>query len=174
MKKVMLLFMGAVASFLVLAYIDEYENLVRPFLSPEKGPPVLAGTEKTVEKVIRGFNDILEKAYLASDPSLLNSSLLDSRLEASIAEDIEYLKKEGKVMELRVKDSEVNKVEMIPPQVVRVSAKETLGVRYLSADKDKEIVLPDGQYEVVYMLSRINGTWRVISYETKGFELKGG
>lgn len=174
MKKAMLLLIGAMASFLVLAYIDEYENLVLPFLSREKGPSVLAETEKTVEKVIRDFNDLLEKAYLASDPSLLNSNLLDSRLRASIEEDIDYLKKEGKVMELRVKDLEVSKVEMISPQFIRVNAKETLGVRYLSSYKGKEIVLPDGQYEVVYILSWINGTWNLISYETKGFELKGG
>ena len=63
-KKIILLFSGAIASFLLLSYIDEYENLVLPLLPATKVESPLAGKSEEVlrsdlQRTIRAFNDIL-------------------------------------------------------------------------------------------------------------------
>lgn len=172
MKKIILLFIGAIASFLVLAYIDQYENLVQPLFSPRREPAPLSGSEATVKKIISDFNNALTKAYLYSDSSLLASSPVNDSLRSSLTEEIDYLRREGRVMDLRIKDSEIKKVEFLSPQVMRVSAREMLELRYRNIDSGEETAYPDTQYDMAYTLSWTNGAWKIVSYEAKGFELK--
>lgn len=169
-KRTAALFIGAIASFFFLSYIDEFDVFMLPLL--KKGPPS-AGfhdmvKEGDVEVAIRDFNDTVAKAYLSSDPLLLNSEVVDYDIRSSIAQDIDYLTREGKVMELRLRGMEIEKVEIISPRLARVNTREILGLRYLSMVGKGTIEYPDSMYDMVYTLSRMNGKWKVVSYETVG------
>lgn len=173
MKKVFFLFAGAVASFLILAHIDEYENLILPFIAKPEGPFAKSSNRMNsdVLKIIREFNAFLASAYLASDPSLLATVPIDERLRSSIGDEINYLTREGKVMELKIKDIEIEKVEFISSNLIRAITRETVGLRYLGVFKGNEdVAYPETQYNVVYTLMMAGNKWKITSYETKSIK----
>lgn len=169
MKKIILLFAGAIGSFLLLSYIDEYENLIAPFFAeerPDGRPPVKM--DEDVKAAIRDFNDALTKAYLSADPSFLRG-LIDARLYSHIAEEIGYLAREGKIMELRVKEVKVKKTEALSPGLLRVNTDENVALRYISfSDKKEMTTYPDARHDMLYMIVMTDGRWQVVSYETRG------
>lgn len=169
MKRIILLFVGAIVSFLALSYIDEYENLVLPFLikSEESAPVRLPErANKEIEDVIRKFNDTLTRAYFTSEPSLLNSGLIDENLRSTIAEDIRYLANEGRIMEMKTTNLVVENVEGVSPGVIEVKTKESMVIRYLDINDRRELIsLPQKEYEINYTL-RIKDGFKVTSFET--------
>lgn len=175
MKKIITLFAAAAASFLLLAYIDEYENLIKPlFNRAESEKPLTIYQEQigeNVNRTILDFSNSLSKAYLAGDPSLLAVGLLDDKLRAIIAEEITYLKREGRVMELSVKDLKIKDVRFISSRLIRVSTTETVGLRYLSIDDKRErITYPDARQEMVYTVEYVMGKQKVLSFEVIGVQ----
>ena len=107
MKKIILLFAGAAASFFLFAYIDEYENLILPLLPEKKvdrpSVTVMEGDIKSeIRETLGAFHKVLTNAYLDSDPSMLMRPPVDQRLIPTIAQEIDYLTREDKFMEMRV------------------------------------------------------------------------
>lgn len=171
MKKVILVFAGAAASFLLFAYIDEYENLILPLLPGSRAERPFVGRSEEVnadlKRTIMAFNDTLSKAYLGSDPSLLADGPVDKELIAFIAQDIDYLTREGKVMSLDASEVTIVKVEALSPVAVRVKTKEIVGVSYFSyPGKERKMEYPLVEYEMRYTLSGVGGNWNVLSFET--------
>lgn len=169
MRKIFFLFVGAVASFLILAHIDEYENLILPLIAKPEGP-FAKPSEKInndILKIIRDFNTSLASAYLTSDPSLLAYGPIDESLRSSIAEEISYLTREGKVMDLKIKDIEIEKVEFISSTLIRATTGETVRLRYLSISKrDEEVAYKETQYNMAYTLVKTDNNWKITNYET--------
>lgn len=179
MKKIFFLFVVAVASFLILAHIDQYENLILPLIAKPEGLFARSSdrVNNDVLKEIREFNAFLASAYLASDPSSLTLLPIDERLRSSITEEINYLTREGKVMDLRVKDIEIEKIERlspISPNLIRATTRETVRLRYLSLSKrNEEVAYQETRYNVVYTLMMAGSKWKITSYETRSVkELK--
>ena len=73
MKKVAILFFGAVLLFMILAHLDQYENLIVPLIAKPENPLAKPSdrVNNDVLRAIRDFNAFLANAYLASDPSSL-------------------------------------------------------------------------------------------------------
>lgn len=167
MKKIVLLFAGAIASFLLLSYIDEYENLIMPFFRAERPAQYVGGADE-IKSTIDAFTDSLERAYLLSDPSPLRLAHIDERLYSSISQEIDYLKREGRVMVLDVKDTSIEKIEVVSRDVIRVTTREKVSVKYLNAVNKKEINYTDSVYIMSYTLAAAGGGLRIISYESVG------
>lgn len=174
MKKIILLFAMAVASFLLFSYIDEYENLILPFIRGEN--PGIAvqsrGASNEIKSTLDGFINNLEKAYLSSDPSPLRLIHIDDRLYSSISQEIDYLRREGRVMELDVKEVSIEKVEALSRDIVRVTTSERVGVRYLNTLDSKETLYPDAMYVMVYTIAVSGSGLKIVNYETVGAKPK--
>lgn len=170
MKKIISLFAAAAASFLLFAYIDEYENLIKPLFNQVESEKSLTIYQEqigeNVNRTIMDFSSSLSKAYLAGDPSLLAAGLIDDKLRTVIAEEITYLKREGRVMELSVKDLKIEEIRFISSRLIRVSTTETVGLRYLNIDDKKEIITyPDARQDMVYTVEYIMGKQKILSFE---------
>lgn len=173
MKKIFFLFAGAIASFLILAHIDQYENLILPLIAKPEGLFARSSdrVNNDVLKVIREFNAFLASAYLASDPSSLTLLPIDERLRSSIAEEINYLTREGKVMDLKIKDIEIEKIERLSPNLIRATTRETVGLRYLSLPKrNEEVAYQETQYNMAYTLVKTDKNWKITNYETRSIK----
>lgn len=172
MKKIVLMFSGAVLSFLLLSYIDEYENLILPFISPPTPNSYIAVSPDSMNEDIRdmviAFNRGLARAHLKSDPSLLNQlSIIDESLRPSLAGEIAYLAREGKIMDINVKAMDVEKVQAVSPQTIQAYTKETVGLRYLnSATGSETAIYPDAQYRMRYTIRATGGELKVVAFET--------
>lgn len=168
MKRAIMLFGAAALSFLLLAYIDEYENVILPLLGRSKTEVLSVaprGDADSIKRIISDFTDTLSRAYLLSDPSLLMSIPMDDRLRLSISEEINYLTKEKKVMGLDVKDIEIEKINPLSPGVIEVQTKEMVYLRYLSLPGMKEEhFYPPRQQRIRYMIQATGGL-KVLSFE---------
>lgn len=170
MKKIILLFAGAVGIFILLSFMDEYENVILPFFAGKNSDNIyLVKEDEGVKVALRDFNNTLTKAYLSADPSLLKSATIDMGLYSGIADEISYLAREGKIMDMKISDIAVKKIETLSPGFLRVNTGEKVGLRYLSlADKKELVVYADAWHDMVYMIAMKDGKWRVVSYETRG------
>ncbi len=175
MKKTVLLFSGALLSFLVLAFLDEHENLARPLLDRWSGKevqlPSPADVESRITRTIERFNETLSRAYLSSNPALLGEEPMDGRVRADTAADIGYLYGKGKVMDVRVKDTEIRNIEGASPFFMRVETEETVTVRYLDDTKGNTVrPYPPVRFMMRYSLKKVDGEWIVTSFETVSVE----
>lgn len=174
MKKIILLFVGAAASFLVFSYIDEYESLIRPLLSEKKNDrPFVTVREGDIKSEIKetlvAFHKVLANAYLASDPSMLMRPPVDQRLIPTIAQEIDYLTREGKFMDMRVSDISIHKIVSLAPTSVMAETEETVEISYYAnSSRQKIISYPPVYYDIRYSFNWRNNRWYVISFETIG------
>lgn len=156
--------------FMVLAHLDQYENLIVPLIAKPEDPFAKPSDRinNDVLKVIRDFNAFLANAYLKADPSLLPFGGIDEKLRSSLAEEINYLTREGKVMDLKIKDIEIEKVEFISSALIHATTRETVGLRYLSIPKgDEEVAYLETQYKMAYTLTMAGNKWKITSYEIR-------
>lgn len=164
------MFLGALMLFFALAFLDEYENLITPFLS--KGPP--PGAESTMDidvgaiaEVLMKFNKSISGAYLSADPSQLYASSMDEQLRRGYIEEIAFLKRSGRVMDMRVSNVEIKDIKKLSMFLLKVESVESVNVRYLKVADGAEIVsYPEAEYTMNYMLEMDLSGWKIIRAET--------
>ena len=171
MRKIGLLFLGAIFSFFALSYIDEYENLILPFFTESTtNLPTPKDFENQLSSELKNtivnFNASLSKAYLEMDPSLLSSNV-DKGLMKSIAGDIRYLAREGKIMDIKVVSLKIEKIEPLSASILSLETTETVKLRYLALpDRHESAVYPPAIFNMRYSLARSDGEWQILSFET--------
>lgn len=173
------MFFASVALFATLAHIDEYESLVTPFFPEEtkekKTDDIIEKGYMEVESIIRNFNAALSEIYLSSDPSRVRALPVDEKLKKVVADDIAFLNKNGKVMNVSVGEIKLEDIRRLSPFELRVRTREIVSLSYLNA-KDGTVSMPrqDAEYKMVYTLGMKDGRWIVIRYETAGVESLSG
>ena len=171
MRKIVLLFLGALFSFFAFSYIDEYENLILPFFTESTTNPTPPKDFKNrlsseLKDTIVNFNASLSKAYLEMDPSLLSSNV-DKGLMKSIAGEIRYLAREGKIMDIKVVSLKIEKIEALSASMLSLETKETVKLRYLALpDRRESVAYPPAIFNMRYSLARSGSEWRILSSET--------
>ena len=171
MRKIVLLFLGALFSFFAFSYIDEYENLIAPFFTESTTNPTPSKDfenrhSSELENTIVNFNASLSKAYLEMDPSLLSSNV-DKGLMKSIAGDIRYLAREGKIMDIKVVSLKIEKIESLSASMLSLETKETVKLRYLDLpDRHESAAHPPAIFRMKYSLAWSGGEWQILSFET--------
>ena len=177
-KKTALMFLGALMLFFALAFLDEYENLITPFLS--KGPP--PGAESTMDidvsviaEVLMKFNSSISGAYLSADPSQLYASSMDEQLRRGYIEEIAFLKRSGRVMDMRVSNVEIKNIEKLSLFLLRVEAVEFVSIRYLKYADGAEIVShPEAKHVTNYTMELALSGWKIVRAETIKVERREG
>ena len=167
MKRVMLLFLGAIFSFMLLSYIDEYESLIVPYLGEADGYSDLVESEineKGIELFLRSFNEALTELYLTSDPSSISGLSASKEIKKAIYDEILFLRNRDRVMDLRLLDLSILRVDKLSPFALRVRVRESSQVRYGSGGNiPTSATYTEEEYEIIYTLSVI----------AEGFEVAG-
>ena len=177
-KKTVLMFLGAVMLFFALAFADQYDALIMPFLP--KGPPPGVSSQlpvdnQQVSEVIEGFHSALSKAYLTLEPSSLYTFPMDERLRRSYLGELAFLKRDGRVMEMVVGDVMIEEAKRVSPFVMTVKTVESVNVRYLKVADGAEILsYPEAKYSMNYTLEMAPLGWKIIAVETMKVERREG
>jgi len=177
-RKTVFMFIGAFLLFFALAFADEYEALIMPFLA--KGPPSgmslqLPVDNKQVLEVIKGFHAVLSTAYLTLEPSSLYTFPMDERLRKNYLDELSFLKRDGRVMEMVMGNLMIGEVKRLSPFVMKVKTVESVNVRYMKAADGAEIVsYPEAEYTMNYTLEMAPLGWKVIAVETLKVERREG
>lgn len=169
-KSTVLMFLGSLMLFFALAFLDEYENVIAPILS--KGPP--PGVESLMDidasaiaEVIVLFNENISGAYLSADSSALYTSSMSEQLRRSYVEEITFLQRDGRIMDMGVSDFEIKKIKKLSMFLLNVETVELVNVRYLKAADGAEIVsYPEAEYTMNYTLEMGLSGWKIIRAET--------
>lgn len=174
-KKFLLMFIASAITFIVLASIDDYKTLILPFFiksGTETKTVPLYKEEKDIKDFIESFNSLLSKAYLSSDPSSVNALPADDSLKRALVEDIKFLLKSNKIMDVSVNDVEIEEISRLSPFAIRVKAKELVSLSYLNLS-DKTITMPRqaAEYRMVYTLEIREEGWTLVGSETMGVNM---
>lgn len=175
MKKTFFLFLGAILSFLMLSMIDESDVFLPAVTSLfKKSEPTKfysVGDDRDFKKTIFAFNDALAKSYLTLDPQHLVSAPIDDNLRSTILEEVNYLKREGRIMDFAVKSISIEGKRILSPMAVQISTRETIEVRYLDAyDKREIIAYSPAEYKMRYDLNGFGSVWKVSSFQVISIE----
>lgn len=167
LKNFILMVLASLAIFMLLSYIDEYENLVAPLF--RKRVETKKAKVPDFMSFIKNFNVFLAEVYQAADPSRVNILPASDSIKRVIAEEVGFLLKSGKVMELNAEPLRIERVEKVSPDTMRVRTMEVVSVRYLSAS-DRSVAVPEkvAEYHMVYTIENKNGRWILVGYETIG------
>lgn len=162
------MFIASLATFMLLSYVDEYENLIAPFFRKTETKKVQS-TNQDFMSLIKAFNSSLSQVYQSSDPSKVNILPANDAVQRVIAEEIGFLMKSGKVMELNAEPLRIERVDKVSPEITRVRTTELVSVRYLNY-ADRSVIVPEkvAEYHMVYTFENKNGKWTLTGYETRG------
>lgn len=167
------MFLASAILFMSLAYIDDYENLILPFFKKaerEGGDDTTPRRDDIETKLfLQKFNASLSQAYLSADPSKANILPADDSVKKGVADEITFLLKNNKVMNMSVDDIKVDGIERISPAAVRVITREVVSLSYMNpleraAGKPGRVA----EYQMLYTLSMNKGEWSVIRFEMMG------
>lgn len=162
LKKTSFMILGSVLLFLLLAYVDEYENLF------VKEPPagVAAVYPYDIEQTLKEYARTLSRAYLDPAPILLSEIPASEKLRSDIAEEIDFLKKDGRVVAYDFQNLWMQDINQIAADKVRAETKEIIGVRYLSVSEGREIrSIPPAIFSMTYVLEHSKKRWIVVGYD---------
>ncbi len=169
LKNFILMFIASLATFMLLSYVDEYENLVAPFFRKNTRTKKAQSINQDFMSLIKAFNISLSQVYQSSDPSKVNMLPASDAVKRVIAEEIGFLMKSGKVMELNAEPLRIEKVDKVSPEITRVRTAELVSVRYLNYS-DRSVITPEkvAEYHMVYTFEDKNGKLTLTGYETRG------
>lgn len=172
--KIVLMVAGSLVLLLALAFADPDNIRLMPSFSEHfqqvtaiGAVPVNSPDKAGISHAIAAFNRDLARAYLQLDAAALAAVPLDDRLRQSYVQEIDFLQKNGRALELLVGNVSLIKVAMLSKDILSVSTVEPVRVRYLNAKNKTEIVsYPEERYAMRYTLERIESGWKIVQVET--------
>lgn len=166
------MFLASVILFMFLAYIDEYENLLLPFFQKTEkvgSGKTPGGDDAEIKLFIQNFNSLLSQAYHSADPSRADILPADDSVKKGVADEIRFLIKNNKVMNVTVDDIKVDSIEMISPVAVRVGTRELVSLSYANlSEKKADTPTRVSEYRMLYTLIMSKGGWSVAGFEMMG------
>lgn len=122
---------------------------------------------EVIGPIIAEFNTKLSQAYRDLTPTALETVLMDEGLRRNYAEEIEFLRDDGRVLELTVGDIRIKQIIPMDELGLRVDTLETVKIRYLKAGDRREIQSePDAVYAMTYQLKNTDSGWTIMDVET--------
>ncbi len=176
-KKTALMVLGSLALLLVLGFADptnvrlmpsikvHFTNLLRALGGVElKNEPVAEG----IYPAIIEFNRKLSLAYLALNAAALTDAVMDDGLRQNYIEEINFLQKDGRALELTVQNIQIKKVSKLDKLMLSVDTLESVKVRYLKvADRTEIVASPVASYAMNYTLDKAASGWKIVGVETR-------
>ena len=171
LSKTALMVAGSLALLLGLGFADPgNRRLMTSFFS--KDPPLGvvpkgAADEEGLVRTITRFNSILSAAYLELDPAALAASAMDDGPRRNYVEEVAFLAKDGRALEMTVRDIRIAEVRRLPERMLSVDTVESVKVRYLrAADRTQILAYPETQYAMNYTLEESAAGWRITGVQT--------
>lgn len=171
LKKTALMVTGALGLLLGLGAADPGNTrLMTSFVAQGPAPGVLpkgsAEAQQMLGAVTR-FNRSLSAAYLALDPAALQAFPIDGALRRRYAEEISFLKNDGRALEMTVRDIRIESVRRLADRTLSVDTVESVKIRYLSAADRRQIAAyPATKYAMNYVLAKSASAWKVVGVDT--------
>lgn len=170
-KNIALIAVAALALLLGLGALDE--NKHRLMASYTERVPVLGvipkgkADEAGMLGAITQFNRALSLAYLSLDPAPLSSYPMPDDIRQGYIEELAFLKKDGRALELTVNNVGIDQVERLSVDNYRVKTLESVTTKYLSTSDGKEIASnPASGYVMSYVVNKSPGGWKVLQADT--------
>lgn len=174
-KKTALMVAGALGLLLGLGLADPGNTrLMTSFFAQGPAPGILpkgsAEAQQTLGAITR-FNHGLSAAYLALDSAALKAYPMDDGLRRRYAEEITFLKNDGRALEMTVQDIRIKSVRRLADLTLSVDTVESVKIRYLgAADRTQIAAYPAAKYEMNYTMAKSESTWKVVDVETTRVE----
>ena len=187
-KKTVFMVLGSLALLLALGFADPGNSrLMTTFLSSPSAtwwwphlcydcqnkapPPAVApkgsAEQAALQRAIAAFNRNLSLAYLGPNPAALMATPMADGLRQNYIEEINFLQRDGRALELTVRDIRIEKVAGLTPLKLSVDTVESVKVRYLKASDRTEIVTsPVASYWMNYTLEKAASGWKILGVET--------
>ena len=176
-KKTVFMVLGSLALLLALGFADptnvrlmpsikvHFTNLLRALGVVEpQNEPVAEG----ISPAIVEFNRKLSLAYLELNAAALRDALMDEGLRQNYIEEINFLQKDGRVLELTVQGIRIEKVSKLDKLMLSVDTLESVKVRYLnSTDRSQILAYPEAIYAMNYTLDNSASGWKIVAVETR-------
>jgi len=162
---------GALGLLLGLGLADPGNTrLMTSFFARGPAPGVLPKGSAEAQQVlgaINRFNRRLSAAYLALDPAALKAYPMDDALRRRYAEEISFLKNDGRALEMTVRDIRIESVRRLADFTVSVDTVESVKIRYLNAADRRQVAAdPAAKYAMNYVLAKSASAWKVVGVET--------
>lgn len=145
-------------------------QLMPAFFSPDHfsaAKPEEPPDKEGISRAIAAFNRDLVQAYLDLDPAVLAAVQMDDDLRRNYIEEIAFLQKDGRALELTVGEISLTKVTSLPNAMLSVNTVESVRVRYLNAkDKTALVSYPEARYTMNYTLDRAESGWKIVQIAT--------
>ena len=177
-KKTVFMVLGSLALLLALGFADptnvrlmpsikvHFTSLLRVlgFFTDQKDAP----NEEGISPAIAEFNRKLSLAYLELNPAALTDAVMDDGLRRNYIEEINFLQKDGRVLELTVQGIRIEKVSKLDKLMLSVDTLESVKVRYLnSTDRSQILAYPEAIYAMNYTLDNSASGWKIVAVETR-------
>lgn len=191
-RKTVWMVLGALAILLSLGLADPNNSrLMTTFLSSPSAPwwwphlcyncdnkapppavaPKGSAEEAALQRAIAEFNRNLSLAYLGPNPAALTATPMADGLRQNYLEEIGFLQRDGRVLELTVQDIRMEKVTRLTPLMLSVDTVESVKVRYLKVSDRTEIATsPVASYWMNYTLEKAASGWKIAGVETMHLE----
>jgi len=169
--KTALMVAGSLALLLGLGVADPGNSrLMTSFFSIDPPPGVVPkGTadEQGLVRTITRFNRTLSTAYLELDPAALAALPMDDALRRNYAGEIAFLARDGRALEMTVRNIRIAEVRRLPDRMLSVDTVEFVSIRYLSpADRTQLRADPETKYLMNYRLEDSAAGWRITGVQT--------
>lgn len=164
-KKTTLMFSGALLLFFLLSFIDEYENL---FLGKRDEKRVIADPYE-IELTLKRYVKDISSAYLDPGQPPPSDIPISEELYKELADEVEFLRNDGRIQKLDIKDLWVQDVNQVAYDKVRVTTRELVSVNYFNISDMSEIrSIPPAMFDMSYVLEYRDKSWVVIRYDEMG------
>ncbi len=162
---------GALVLLIGLGFADPGNSRLMPsFFSTD--PPLGVVARGSVDEIgiasaITQFNRDLSAAYRDLDASAVTAAPMAESLRRNFVEEIEYLRKDGRALEMTVRDIRISEVRRLQNLMLSVDTIESVRIRYLSVEDRREIrAQPETRYTMNYTLQGSRSGWTVAAVET--------
>lgn len=156
MKRIGSLFLLAVLSFFVFSYIDEYENLIAPFFSGDKGgaasPFQDVDDRGKIRDFLLGFNERLSAVYLSPDRPEISRLPASEEVKNDLYEEIGFLKGKKLTMGYRLDALDILEIKRLSAVATQVKTKEKVRIGYRTDNSEQPSSYSDAENEVTYTL----------------------
>jgi hypothetical protein len=169
---------GALGILVALGLADEDKYQLMPSFRGNLRVGVLPkgdADEESLYRAISQFNRQVSLAYKSLDPSPLASLPMDDRLRSAYLDELAFLARRGRTMEMSVGNLELQEVRRLPNELVSVTTTESVALRYLrTADRTEIESHPQASYVMHYLLEPYGAGWKLVRSETSSVRQPGG
>ena len=167
-KKTLWMIALSTAIFLILLVLDQSEVSKEHFFAfgPSRKEKALEPqVERELLTQIRSFNSALSLSYRTLDSSPLSVFQLEDAVLKPILMELEFFQKDGRIMELDVKEIKIESAKQRAPTTYDVVTNEVTSVLYrnrIDGAEGKEIeVLPEEVFRMRYSLELLPSGWKI-------------